>query len=263
MLRKKNICIAVLLISNSYTLYLLYTTHQETLSYEKNRIYNSLKDQYEDEAAMQEDFKEYIISKYKDILPYCGAAASMSERGTIEDIPIHNMACLLAGKRDIIWNFMQDLKNRRTHEFLYELIALEQTAKAEDIREFEGVSFRPNEERNALLFVKFDLLKQYGLIQANRYMQGHLLGYPDKDIAFFYQRSAFRKQINELPPSIYPEFSPELKRKFDTFVQQTWSKSQQQKFEQKKQETLAWIQEQEQYSIEELYKQIDELKKQR
>ncbi len=259
MFKKKNICI-ILLISNSCTLYLLYTTHQETLSYQENRKYNSLKNQYEDEAAMQEDLKEHIISKYKDILPYCGARVSMSEHGTIKDMPMHTMACLLAGKRNIIWNSMQDLKDYLTSEFLYELVAFEQTAKAEDIHEFEGVSFRPNEERNALLFVKFNLLKQHGLIKSNDYMHGHLLGYPDKDIAFFYQRSAFRKQIDELPFT-YPEFSSELKKKFDAFVKQEWADSQQQEFEQEKQEALAWIQEQEQYSIEELYKQIDELKK--
>ena len=283
MFNKKNICITILLISNSCTLYLLYTTYQETLYCEEKQIYKSLKDNYEDEeglnlknpeqakehiilkykdeAAMQEALKEHIISKYKDILPYCGAAISMSERGTIKDTPVHNMACLLAGKRNIIWDTMQAAKNSLTYDFLYELVAFEQAAQGEGIREFEGVSFRPNEERNALLLVKFDLLDQPGLLQDNNYIQGHLLGYPDKDIAFIRQRSAFRKQIDELPPSTYPEFSPEMKKKFDIFVQQTWSKSQQQEFEQDKQEALAWIQEQKHYSIEELRKQIGKLKK--
>ncbi len=265
MFKKKNICITIicitiLLISNSYTLYLLYTTQQETFSYEENRIYKSLKDDYKDEAAMQEALKEHIVSKYKDILPYCGAAVSMSERGTIEDTPIHTMACLLAGKRNIIWDSMQNLKKDLTHDFLYELVAFKQVAQSEGIREFEGVSFRPNEERNALLLVKFELLDQHGLLQHNDYMQGHLLGYPDKDIAFFHQRSAFREQVGGLPFT-YPELSPELKQEFDTFVQQTWNKSQQQEFEQDKQEALAWIQEQKQYSIEELRKQIGKLKK--
>ncbi len=261
MLGKKNICIAILLVSNSCTLYLLYTTRQETLSYKENRIYNSLKDQYKDEAAMQEDLKERIISKYKDILPYCGAGVSMSERGTIKDIPIHTMACLLAGKRDIIWRSMQDLKDVLTSDFLYDLVAFEQTAKAEYIREFEGVSFRPNEERNALLLVKLNLLEEQGLIQLNDYTPGYLLGYADEDMAFFHQRWNFRKQVEEQPhltqvaeqpPWTYPEFSPKLKQKFDTFVQQTWNISQQQEFEQEKQEALAWIHEQEHYSIEDL-----------
>ncbi len=260
MLRKKNICIAILLISNSCTLYLLYTTHQETLSYEKNRIYNSLKDQYEDEAAMQEALKEHIVSEYKDILPYCGARVSVSERGRYKDSAMHNMACLLAGKRDIIWRSMQDLKDVLTSDFLYDLVAFEQTAKADNIREFEGVSFRPNEEQNALLLVKLNLLEEQGLLEYNDYTTGYLLGYADEDMAFYHQRWDFHKQVDELPFT-YPEFSPELKRKFDTFVQQTWNKSQQQKFEQDKQEALAWIQKQKQYSIEELYKQIDELKK--
>ncbi len=51
MLKKKNLCIALLLISNSCTLYLLYTTRQETLSYQENRKYDSLKDEYKDEAV--------------------------------------------------------------------------------------------------------------------------------------------------------------------------------------------------------------------
>ena len=264
MFNKKNIYIAILLISSSCALYLFHSNHQnalyDALYHEEKQIYNSLKDQYKDKATMQEALKEYIVSKYKDILPYCGAAVSMSERGTIEDIPMHSMACLLSGKRDIIWDSMQGLKKQLTYNFLTELIAFEQAIQGEGIREFEGVSFRPNEERNALLLVKFELLDQHGLLQHNDYMQGHLLGYPDKDIAFFHQRSAFREQVGGLPFT-YPELSPELKQEFDTFVQQTWNKSQQQEFEQDKQEALAWIQEQKQYSIEELRKQIGKLKK--
>ncbi len=210
-----------------------------------------------DKAELQESLKEHIISIFKDILPYCGAAVSMSERGTIEDNPVHNMACLLAGKRNIIWHSMQDLKDW----VLYLLLAFEQVAQSEGIREFEGVSFRPNEERNALLLVKYSLLAQHSLLQGNNYMQGHLLGYPDKDIAFFHQRWDFSEQIDELPPFTYPEFSPELKQKFDTFVQQTWNKSQQQEFEEDKQKALSWISEQQHSSIEELRKQIRELKK--
>jgi len=265
MFNKKNIYIAVLLISSSCALYLFHSNHQnalyDALYHEEKQIYNSLKNQYKDKATMQEALKEYIVSKYKDILPYCGAAVSMSERGTIEDTPIHTMACLLSGKRDIIWDSMQGLKKELTYKFLTELIAFEQAIQGEGICEFEGVSFRPNEEQNALLLVKFDLLVQHGLLQHNDYMQGHLLGYPDKDIAFFHQRWDFRKQIDEIPPPTYPEFSPEMKKKFDTFVQQTWSNSQQQEFEQDKQEALAWIHEQKQYSTEELRKQIGKLKK--
>ncbi len=261
MFNKKNIYITILLISNSCTLYLLYTTHHKTFSYEESQVYRSLKDDFKDKADMQKSLKNHIVSKYKDILPYCGARVSMSERGTIKDMPMHTMACLLAGKRNIIWDSMQGLKKKLTYDFLYELLAFEQAVQGEDIREFEGVSFRPNEERNALLLVKFYLLEQYGLIQVNHYMQGHLLSYPDKDIAFFRQRWDFNKQIDELSPFTYPEFSPELKQKFDIFVQKTWNNSQQQEFEQDKQKALAWIHEQKHYSIEELRKQIGELKK--
>ena len=261
MFKKKNICIAILLISNSCTLYLLYTTHQETLSYKENRKYDSLKDEYEDEAAMQEALKQIILSLYKDTFKNCGARISLSERSPSSGTPPHDMACLIAGKLDVIWATLEDVKSYAKQEFNY----FKQAAKAECIKEINGLSFRPEGEKKALMLAKYLLLNKLEKKPFNHYLNGLLLGYAITDITFFYQRGSFYNhlQSNVKPkiPISYAAFSPALKQKFDTFVQQTWNKSQQQEFKQEKQEALGWIQEQEQYSIEELYKQIDELKK--
>ena len=64
----------------------------------------------------------------------------------------------------------------------------EEAAQKESIREFKGFSFRPEGERNALLFI----LQNYKEPKyENDYLRGILLEYPLADIEFFYQRFGF------------------------------------------------------------------------
>lgn len=255
----KNLIIAALIMSNAATLFLIYQNRNGFAISRQLMCMYSLNDSDEvDHAAV---FREYILTLYADAIASCGAAVSVQKQSSFSGTPAADMACLLAGKRTVIWETLQnvniDLENQ------YEMF--EMLAKSEGIREIHCVSFSQEGERNALLLTKAELTRDVddeinsGI---NPYLFGLLLGYDLKDIEFYFQRSRFMAENEGDVPFSYAAFSKELKNQFDSFVQLDWLQSGGiADFEKDKIDALQWIKDQEVYSIDDLYKQIDELKK--
>jgi hypothetical protein len=254
----KEIIIVLLTISNLSLLYLHYRKYTTD-------CFSTFK-HVEDVADMQSYrniaiMKQLLLETYDATKKSCGAAVSMHERNNLAGTSVLDMACLIAGNRDLIWVTMDRVKT----DLYAQYVMFQAVAQAEGIREFEGVSFRPSGERNALLFVKAWLatqkeIKQHG---ANSYLLGLLLGYDTDDIAFFYQRSSFLDHAapTAIPPFTYPEFSAELKQQFKHYLEHEWINSgDRDAFQEDKRYALEWIEDQSHYSIGELYKHIEELK---
>lgn len=257
----KDIIISLLIISN---LLLLYYQYKSSCT-DYFSAHAPLSDVIDDQQLAF--MKQMLIKTYDVSQHSCGAAVSLHERNNLAGTDVLDMACLIAGNRDIIWVTMEMVKADLYNQYLM----FNAVARAEGIREFEGVSFRPSGERNALLLIKAWLTIQNMRKQARSeakqigasYLLGLLLGYDTADIEFFYQRIAFMGQMpnDDIPPFTYPEFSDELKQQFAQFLKGEWmSSGAQEKFEQNKAQAEAWIKEQSQYSIEQLYEQIKELK---
>lgn len=254
----KDIIIFLLAISNLFLLYYLYK-NSHTDCFPENADVSRIS--YLDIAAM----KQRLLKIYDASTTSCGATVSLQKRNKFAGTDIFDMACLLAGNRDVIWVTMDTVKDDLYNQFLM----FKAVAQAEGIREFEGVSFRPSGERNAVLFTKAWLTmrtshKQSGEVQqiGASYLVGLLLGYDTADIEFFYQRRNFLGHVpdNDVP-STYPVFSDELKQQFSQFLKSEWiSSGAQSEFEEDKEQALNWIKEQSQYSIEQLHEQIRELK---
>ena len=116
--------------------------------------------------------------------------------------------------------------------------------------------------------MKQKLLYEQSDFSANDFLQGDLLGYDKKDIEFFYQRWEFRQQQKEKNekdlaiPTSYPEFSPELKKQFENFKKYEWPQSKRfSSYELDKKKAVDWIEENREFSDDQLYQQIQELKK--
>lgn len=207
--------------------------------------------------------KEGLVKNYNPDDQNCGAAVSLSKRSNFSGTARLDMVCLIQGSRTIAWRTLQEVKN----ELIDEYNTFEQLEKAENIQELDGVSYRPEGKRNALLFVKRQLLTE-DKDSPNKFLQGLLLGYDQKDIEFFYQRGEFRQQLKEknendsFVPTSYTEFSPELKNKFENFKKSEWPLSQNHsRYELDKTKAIEWLEENKVFSDDQLYQQIQELKK--
>jgi hypothetical protein len=114
-----------------------------------------------------------------------------------------DMACLIAGRRDIIWGDSASVRD----SLLERVDAFRITAKAEGIKELDGVSYRPEGERKALLFIKHNLIEQIEN-KYNSYLTGLLLGYDVQDIEFFFRRGRFADRFD----SIFDEQKTKISR---------------------------------------------------
>jgi hypothetical protein len=203
--------------------------------------------------------KEALINDYNPTGKICGAAVSLSKRGSFSGTPRLDMVCLIQGSRTVIWETLHDVKT----ELMSEYHAFEKLAEAENIQELDGLSYRPEGKRNALLFIKQRLLYKSGDLY-NDFLQGYLLGYDKKDIEFFYQRWEFMKKNEDTPliPGSYTDFSPDLKKEFENFKKSEWPVSKDHsKYELDKKNALDWLDENKALSSDQLYQQIQELKK--
>lgn len=256
----KEIIIFLLTISNLLLLYYQYKNSGiDCFSASKN-ISDVISEQ---QIAFM---KQRLLETYDATQHSCGAAVSLHKRNNLAGTDLLDMACLIAGNRDVIWVTMDTVKADLDNQCLM----FKAVAQAEGIREFEGVSFRPSGERNAVLFTKAWLTmrtshKLSGEVQqiGASYLLGLLLGYDTHDIAFFYQRSDFMGHLpnDVMPPFTYPEFSDELKQQFSQYLEHEWiSSGRRDRFEDDKQQALKWVEDQSQYSIEQLYEQIKKLK---
>ena len=262
-MRIKNVIIAFLLISNIFCMILMYKLAYGPINLdtiESNRIFDPIRKHALDKDASQEG--KPLFSLYNTSYTNCGAAVSLSERNGFGGAPVLDMACLLAGKREVIWETLQSVKNFLFQQLFSFVLATEE----EHIREINGISFRPEGERKALLLAKFILMKDHGNIERNDYLIGILLGYEVDDILFFYKRSFYLDYLYENNketdiPYSYATFSPELKKQFESFIIHNWINSEEQsKFELDKKNAKEWIEEHKKYSIDQLYKQIEEQK---
>jgi hypothetical protein len=216
------------------------------------------------DEQMLKSSKETLIKDYNPSGQSCGAAISLAKRESFSGTARLDMVCLIQGSRTVIWRTLQEVKS----ELINEYNLFEQLAKQQDIQELNGVSYRPEGKRNALLFIKQALLYERNGFSANDFLQGYLLGYDKKDIEFFYQRWEFHQQLkkkneeNVLIPSSYTEFGPELTKEFENFKKNVWplSKSNN-RYELDQKEAIDWLEQNEAFSNDQLYQQIQELKK--
>ena len=253
----KNLIIAALLMSNAATLFVIYQYRDGfVLSHQLKRAHAR---EGSDEEERERESKDYILHYYADALATCGAAVTVGPVSSLVGTSEWDMACLIAGKRDVIWVDLEDV----AESLLRQIAAFKSAVKAEHIRQLGKISFRPEGERKALLFAKHRLneLVHYAY---NSYLTGLLLGYDPRDIEFFEQRGGFfdRMNDNEMPPFHYAKFSDDLKREFQDYLKTEWiTLGRRDRLEQNKQNAFKWLAEQEVYSIDELYQQIAELKK--
>ncbi|MEX0848604.1 MAG: hypothetical protein WD055_00045 [Candidatus Dependentiae bacterium] len=278
---KKNILIISLLLANIVTLLLLYNvepkeslTLPELLILIKKKAGKELQDFYLDKDEMYQDFKKGILNYYKPSAANCGATVSLNKQGRFAGTSMIDMACLIADQRKIAWSTPKDVAG----SLIEQMIAFEYVSQIENIQEIGGISYRPEGKRNALLLSKienamFKLVENIGPYTKNdskqfgSYLIGTLLGYDPADIAFFYQRPAFRdflakeNQNIEIPFS-YADFSPELKKRFDAFIEQDWPDSEAyKKYVTDIAQADDWLKEQSVYSEEELLEQVKMLEK--
>lgn len=260
--------IAFLAMCNVGTLLILYQKQV------KNAVAPVLKRMYEVTSGDNEDVgdwaKKYITGIYADVIASCGAVVSFAPRSSFAGLPESDMACLIAGKRTVIWETMKSVEGSLQNH----IEAFNVAVNIEDIRQVERVSFRPEGERNALLLVKAskiaDKARPDDISEMSEgigpILYGILLGYDEADIAFFYQRFPFwdefykddEEKMKESPPFSFADFPDQLRREFQVYLKGEWITSgRKERFERKREAALQWIKEQDIYSIDDLYKQID------
>lgn len=219
----------------------------------------------------EKEKSDYLTRFYNTSKERCGAAISLYPRdGTAGSSPLE-FACLIDGFRKVVWAaFDKKLLDSVKAEFAYQTREFEQATQKEGIRLFKGVSFRPEGEQDALLFILYALQSSFG-ISINSYVDGVLLGYSLADIEFYYQREEFWDYLkhiysdaNATYPRTYSEFSDEQKKLFDIFVKKHWIGSAgHQQFERDKAEADKWLQEYRTHTIEQLYQEIADLEQQK
>ena len=254
----KSLIITVLALSNLFTLLVLYQ-YREGFELVRRFKYISSSGSLTPEERGRESV-DYLLKQYADAIISCGAAVAVGPVSSLAGTAEWDMACLIAGKRDVVWLTFTDVED----SLFYQISAFKNAIKAEGIQTIDKFSFRAAGERRALLLAKYDILKRIEL-NYNSYLLGLLLGYEVSDIEFFDQRNAFSAIFSndtELPFS-YAKFSDEMKKQFQEYLKNEWITSgAHDRFETDKFEANTWIAEQEQYSNEQLYQQIDELKQQ-
>lgn len=257
----KNLIIGFLAITNILCLFIIVSKKNNGIQLNKtNDIFTAIP--YD--KQMLKSLKETLIKDYNPTEENCGAAISLSKRSSFSGTARLDMVCLIQGSRTVVWRTLQNVKS----ELINEYSAFAQLAEAENIQELDGLSYLPEGKRNALLFVKQELLFEQGDFSANDFLQGYLLGYDKEDIEFFYQRLEFRQQQkknnenNSFVPSSYAEFSHELKKEFENFKKYEWPMSKNHsKYELDKKKAIDWFEENKAFSNDQLYQQIQELKK--
>lgn len=219
----------------------------------------------------QKEKSDEITRFYNTSKERCGAAVSLSPRDGTSGSAALEFACLINGFRKIVWTAPDEkILDSVKAEFAYLTKEFEQAAQREGIRLFKGVSFRPEGEQDALLFILYALQSPFGT-SMNPYVDGVLLGYSLADIEFYYQREEFWNYLKHIYndadityPMTYSEFSDEQKKLFDTFVKEHWIGSTgHQHFEQDKADANTWLQEYRTHTIEQLYQEIAELEQQK
>ncbi len=264
---KKNMLIISLLITNFVTAILLYnSTKQDLFTLIKNKVDLELQNASKTKKNNAFHDKEEILNFYKPLEAHCGAAVSVAKQSRFAGTPMMDMACLIADKRKIIWTSTQDVADM----LIKQILSFVYASKFENIKEIHGISYRPEGKRDALLFAKLNLIEntknnpQY----FGDYLIGTLLGYAPADITFFYQRWTFFSSLlkKENPsikiPSSYANFSPELKKRFDAFIEQSWPNSEDRKrYLADITEANDWLKEQSAYSEKDLLEQITALEK--
>lgn len=216
-------------------------------------------------SGSDQELKDSIISRYNASPSTCGAAITLSKRTHFASTRRLEMACLIQGSRTIVWETLQALKKELQDDAEY--ATFERVMKSESIKELDGVLFRPEGERNALLFLK---VVNDPLLDINSYLVGSLLGYNPHDIEFYYQRWAFQRHLFKkwnIPmgryglPASYETFFPELKEEFDTYKADVWPQSEKlRSYELDKKNAAQWLEENKKFSNQQLYQQIQELK---
>jgi len=257
----KNIAIGLLAITNILCLFIIAGKKTDCIQSNKS---DDAFTAIPYDKQMLKSLKEILIKDYNPTGEKCGAAISLSKRGSFAGTARLDMVCLIQGSRSVIWQTLQNVKS----ELINEYKVFEQLAEAENIQELDGLLYRPEGKRNALLFVKQGLLYDQGDFSANDFLQGYLLGYDKIDIEFFYQRFGFRQQqkkkneSDSLVPSSYTDFSPELKNEFENFKKYEWPLSKNHnRYELDKKKAIDWLEENKELSDDQLYQQIQELKK--
>lgn len=277
----KNILIVLLIASvllNIFVGYKFFLLQQEanSIGLINSESLDDIRKLFPNEEAMVNSMREFIINRYNLYPENCGPAVSLSVRNVHAGSDEFDMACLITGNRKIVYTTLQSIKDN-TYEKLQSLkknldtlfINFDYFIKKENIKELEEVSYRPEGERDAFLFVKQWLLSGKRCI-SNDYLCGFLLGYGKDDIEFFYQRIAFDIYLHKnklveddfMPPFTYPEFSPQLRKQFEQFKKTAWLQSQDyEQYNQDKKNALEWVEENKKFTNEQLYQQINELKK--
>lgn len=112
----------------------------------------------------------------------CGAA--VTPEGTIPRGFEEEIKCMLAGHKDVYFGNIANVIHDRIPE---------QYAKQEIqliiLPEGNFVLYTKKGEQNAHLFAKQD---EDELLRKNHYLTGHLLGYSEEDIKYFYEKNKFQ-----------------------------------------------------------------------
>lgn len=259
-MKTKNWIIGLLITTNILSLLIIF--NKKTHWIDANKSNDKFTRPFYDVQAL----KETLIKDYNPTGEKCGAAISLSKRGSFSGTARLNITCLIEGTRKIAWNTLKDVKD----ELIDEYNTFAQLIKSEQIQELDGLSYRPEGKRNTLLFIKQKWIYEHDDFSANDFLQGYLLGYDENDIEFFYQRFEFREQQKEkndtsvFVPTSYAEFSPELQKEFEIFKKYKWPTSKNyNRYEIDKKNAIDWINENKVFSDDQLYQQIQSLKKAR
>jgi len=203
------------------------------------------------ESTPVQELKNYIRARYNPSDTDCGAAISVASRKVYKDSYYNRareFACLLLGKRSVIFSSFEELKLALALD-PQEYGIFEKVAKAENIKELEGYVYRPEGVRNVMLLIKNDKIAGVG----GHYLMGYLLGYKEEDIEFFHQRLSFDTRS----PGSYNDFSPEAKNKFTIFKRDVWPHSQGYvTYELTKKSAHKWLEDNKRFSNEQLSQQI-------
>ncbi len=196
--------------------------------------------------------------------------------------PNAEIACLLVGYRDHVYTTKESLAT--IDPALKKLFKESNISVLEpDYNSFFGgkgnnvYAYRPHGERNALLQAKSSLEDHLRGIQTNDfstnwYLSGKLFGYSNNDIEFFYQLMDFYERystflgiaevaLNEkLDRSAYVNWPEEDKSVFKVYETRVWPRISRRYYKDRK-KALWWLEENKNFSNEQLKEQINELSK--
>ena len=207
---------------------------------------------------------------------------SVNRYEPVEDLQgiskFRELACLIAGKKrvyhvgfhDIFDNLDPLLKRLIANQNIKE-ITITSPNIIDQSPSKAIIMYRPEGERPAYLLAVQILEKSLDFVghpipfssAFTNYLFGHLVGYPEEDITFFYMLDAFQdKEKISLGAANFHTWPEPIKTKFFTYERNEWPQSSEYKeFLKDKRKAEQWLKSKQNLSIENLKKLIESLEK--